>query len=212
MPPRRATKSIACWVRSSSSTRFGRSVSASCVAWCASSASARADFSRARFAAFSSTARRVTTMIVTTDAAKITTTSFMLYPSDGPVAASTGGNSSAAASSRSRIGWIPGRARCWAGRAMVSAVGCAAASASIPKLTTYQGSTHCVKVSRLSRPPAFCARSAASIEREAGAEEPHGRAPSTGHEQQPEQRGNEDDVEQWVGREHRRAGRARRRR
>ena len=40
-------------------------------------------------------------------------------------------------------------------------------------------------------------------EREAGAEEPHGRAPSTGHEQQPEQRGNEDDVEQWVGREHR---------
>ena len=35
---------IACRVRSGSSTRFGRSVSVLCVAWCASSASARADF------------------------------------------------------------------------------------------------------------------------------------------------------------------------
>jgi hypothetical protein len=33
----------------------------------------------------------------------------------------------------------------------------------MPKLTTYQGSTHCVVVSRLKRPTAFWARSAASI-------------------------------------------------
>ena len=74
---------------------------------------------------------------------------------------------------------------------------------SIPNPTTYQGSTHCVVTSRFTRPTEFSARSATSISASDVPRNHSDAERASGHQQEPQQRSDEHDVEQWIRRENR---------
>ena len=200
-------------MRSRRSTRFGRSVSASCVAWYASSASARRRLLHAQFA-------RVEEHGETSDddhghdrGDEDDDDLVHVVASEGPVAASTGGKSNAAASNgRDASGGC--RALRDAGRVLRSdsAEGCAAASAEHPEAHDVPGVDPLRRRVAVQQADRVLCEIAASIRRETGAEEPHRSTSSPGHQQQPERhRGDEHDIEKRIRRRAPSVGRCRRR-